>query len=109
MENGNHVSGGVPDALLCVIRMGTDARVLFTFHLSSFTSHLGLVHPLQDVALHQCLPLSSVCCFLFQVVLTFPVMSSCQLVLGRPLDLFPLLGCHSVQRLVHLLSFILAI
>ena len=24
---------------------------------------LGLVHPLQDVALHQCLPLSSVCCF----------------------------------------------
>ena len=28
---------------------------------------------------------------------------------GRPLDLFPLLGCHSVQRLVHLLSFILAI
>ena len=26
--------------------------------------HLGFVHPLQDVALHQCLPLSSVCCFL---------------------------------------------
>ena len=25
--------------------------------------HLGFVHPLQDVALHQCLPLSSVCCF----------------------------------------------
>ena len=24
--------------------------------------HLGFVHPLQDVALHQCLPLSSVCC-----------------------------------------------
>ena len=24
---------------------------------------LGFVHPLQDVALHQCLPLSSVCCF----------------------------------------------
>ena len=36
-------------------------------------------------------------------------MSSCHLLLGRPLDLFPLLGCHSVQRLVHLLSFILAI
>ena len=24
--------------------------------------HLGFVHPLQDVALHQCLPSSSVCC-----------------------------------------------
>ena len=30
-------------------------------HLIS--SHLGFVHPLQDVALHQCLPSSSVCCF----------------------------------------------
>ena len=36
-------------------------------------------------------------------------MSSCHLLLGRPLDLFPLLGCHSVHRLVHLLSFNLAI
>ena len=26
------------------------------------SSRLGFVHPLQDVALHQCLPLSSVCC-----------------------------------------------
>ena len=25
--------------------------------------HVGFVHPLQDVALHQCLPLSSLCCF----------------------------------------------
>ena len=31
--------------------------------LSCFTFHLGFVHPLQDVALHQCLPLSSVCRF----------------------------------------------
>ena len=31
--------------------------------LWNITFHLGLVHPLQDVALHQCLPLSSVCCF----------------------------------------------
>ena len=31
--------------------------------LSCFTFHLGFVHPLQDVALHQCLPLTSVCCF----------------------------------------------
>ena len=36
------------------------------FHLSPFTCHLGFVHPLQDVALHQCLPLSSVA-FLFQL------------------------------------------
>ena len=43
------------------------------------------------------------------MVPSFSVMSSCHLLLGRPLDLFPLLGCHSVQHLVHLLSFILAI
>ena len=36
-------------------------------------------------------------------------MSSCHLLLGRPLDLFPLLGCHAVHRLVHLLSFNLPI
>ena len=36
-------------------------------------------------------------------------MSSCHLLLGRPLDLFPLLGCHSVHRFVHLLSSSLAI
>ena len=72
------------------------------------SSHLGFVHPLQDVALHQCLPSSSVA-FLIQVVPSFSVMSSCHLLLGRPLDLFPLLGCHSVHRLVHLLSFNLAI
>ena len=35
-------------------------------------------------------------------------MSSCHLLLCRSLDLFPLHGCHSVQRLVHLLSSILA-
>ena len=28
-----------------------------------FILHLDFVHPVQDVALHQCLPLSSVCCF----------------------------------------------
>ena len=28
-----------------------------------FTFHLGFVHPLKDVALRQCLPLSSGCCF----------------------------------------------
>ena len=40
------------------------------------------------------------------MVPSFSVMSSCHLLLGRPLDLFPLLGCHSVHRLVHLLSCI---
>ena len=34
-------------------------------------------------------------------------MSSCHILLGRPLDLFVLFDCHSAQRLV-LLSFILA-
>ena len=66
--------------------------------------HLGFVHPLQDV-FH--LRLSAA--FLIQVVPSFSVMSSCHLLLGRPLDLFPLLGCHSVHHLVHLLSFNLAI
>ena len=46
--------------------------------------------------------------FLFQVVPSFLVVSSCHLLLGHPIDLFLLLGCHYVQRLVHLLSFILA-
>ena len=32
-------------------------------------------------------------------------MSSCHLLLGRPHYLFPLFGCHSMQRLVHLVSF----
>ena len=41
--------------------------MLFIYHqvfmqLSHLISHLGFVHPLQDVALHQCLPSSSVCC-----------------------------------------------
>ena len=78
-----------------------------------FTFHLGFVHPLRDVAspipsinAFHCLLSTS---FLFQAVPSFLVMSSCHLLLGRPLDLFPLFGCHSVQRLVHLLSFILAV
>ena len=47
--------------------------------------------------------------FLFQVVPSFFALSFCHFLLGRPLDLFPLLGCHSVQRLVYLLSFTLAV
>ena len=80
------------------------SSIAFCLLLSCFTFHLGFVHPLQDVALLQCLPLSSVWFFLIQVTPSFLAMSSCHLLLGRPLDLFPLLGCHSVQRLVHLLS-----
>ena len=58
--------------------------------LSCFTFHLGFVHPLQDVALHQCLPLSSVCCFpvpgcagstgMFIFYLVIPLISSLYLV-----------------------------
>ena len=96
------------------------SSIVFCLLLSCFTFHLGFVHPLQDVAFHQCLPLSSVCCFpvspftlafvhplldvalpqclpicrlsvafLFHMVPSFLVMSSCHLLLGRPLDLFP--------------------
>ena len=77
--------------------------------LTYFTFLLGFVDPLQDVTLHQCLQSYSVSAFLFQVVPSFLAMSSCHHLLDRPLDLFPLLGCHSVQRLVHLLSFVLAV
>ena len=72
------------------------------------TFHPGFGHPLQDVPLHKCLPLSSACCFPVPggSLLFHFVLPSCA---GHPLDLFSLLDCHSVQRLVHLLSFILAI
>ena len=39
------------------------SSIVLCLLLSCFTFHLGFVYPLQDVALHQCLPLSSVCCF----------------------------------------------
>ena len=76
---------------------------------ADFTFHLGSVHPLQDVSLHQRLPLSSSCCFPVPSGSSFLAVSSCHLLLGCPHDLFPLLGCHSVQHLVYLLSFIFAI
>ena len=37
-------------------------QVTYLYHYFLISSHLGFVHPLQDVALHQCLPSSSVCC-----------------------------------------------
>ena len=61
-------------------------------HTYSCTFRLGFVYPLQDVALHRCLPLSSVCCFPDPGG-SLLVMSSCHLLLDSPLDLFPLLGC----------------
>ena len=84
------------------------SSIVFCLLLSCFIFHLGFVHPLQDVALHQCLPLSSVCWFAVSGS-SLLVMSFCHLLFGHPLDLFPVLGCHSVQRFVHLLSFILAL
>ena len=60
----------------------------FTFAFT-FTFHLGFAHLLQDVAFHQCLPLSSVYCFPVPGGFSF-AMSSCHLLPGHPLDLFPL-------------------
>ena len=52
---------------LVLFRLGngqcTFLRLRQSQHYSPFTFHLCFVHPLQDVALHQCLPLSSGCCF----------------------------------------------
>ena len=70
------------------------SSIVLSLLLSCFTFHPGFVHPLQDVSLHHCLPLSSVSCFPNPGVPSFSVMSPCHLMLGRPLDLFPLLGCH---------------
>ena len=79
-----------------------------SLNISPFTFQLGFVHPPQDVALHQCLPLSSVCCFPDPGGSPFLVMSPCRLLLGRPLDLFPLFVA-TLQRLVHLfLLYVLA-
>ena len=46
--------------------------------------------------------------FLFPDVPSF-TMSSCHLLLGHLLDLFPLPGYHSEQRVAHLLSLILTL
>ena len=76
-----------------------------------FTFHLGFIHPLQDIALYQCLPLSPVCCSPVPGGSLLPcfVVLACHLLLGRPLDIFPPLDHHSVQCLIYLLPFILAV
>ena len=54
----------IPDlTTLTIMSRGGNQDYLSQDNLSPLTFHLGFVHPLQDVALHQCLPLSSVCCF----------------------------------------------
>ena len=76
----------------------------FTFHLSP-----TLCPPTAGCTLHQCLPLCSVYCFPVlggSFLLCYVVLSSSA---WSSLDLFPLFGCHSVQRLDHLLSIVLAI
>ena len=40
-----------------------DHTCTYVQYISSFTFHLGFVHPSLDAALHQCLPLSTFCCF----------------------------------------------
>ena len=84
-------------------------RRCLPYYPSVASLHLGAVHPLQDVALHQGPLLSSAQCCPAPVAPSLFIVSSCRLLLGRPLGLFPLLGCHSVHLLVHLMSFILAI
>ena len=67
--------------------------------------HSGVVHPLQGVALHQCL------------LLFLCLMLSCSRWFSPSLICHPatfsfiffLFGCHSVKRLIYLWSFILAI
>ena len=50
----------------CCVKVHTRAMLFSSFFFSWWNGlhlHLGFVYPLQDVALHQCLPSSSVCCF----------------------------------------------
>ena len=69
-----------------------------------FTFHLGFVHPLQDVALHQCCPLSSVYCFpvpgsslLYYVVLPSSIWSTPR---SLPSPWLPLCAAYS-PAVVH--------
>ena len=53
----------VPTSLRTRNSLGKGSPGLQNVDLLHYHLYLGFVHPLQDVALHQCLPLSSVCCF----------------------------------------------
>ena len=102
----NYLSRIVPEIPCHVAGTLSDQPPATSTVISPFTFHLRFAHPLQDVALHHCLPLSSVCCFPVSGGSPFLALSSCHFLHGRPLDLFPLLGCHSVQRLDHILSLL---
>ena len=69
--------------------------------------HLGFVHPLQDVALHQCLPLSSVCCFPNpggSLLLCYVILPSSAWSSSRPLPLWRIISvwffhtCHAYRH-----------
>ena len=80
------------------------SKLIFSHPYSKFlaTVKVGLAHyyPFRGGGSH--FGLSGA--VLFQVVPSL-ALSSCRLLLGCPPDLFPLLDCSSVQRIVHLLSF----
>ena len=76
--------------------------------------HLGFVHPLQGVALHQCLPSSSVCCFPNpggSLLLCYVILPSCAWSSSRPLPspwltlcaspCPPYIALSTLHRLVH--------
>ena len=70
---------------------------------------LGFVQPLQDVALQQCLPLSSVSCVPVSGSSLLPCYVALPSSAWSSSWSLPSPGCLSVQRLIHLLSFILPI
>ena len=87
--------------------------MLLCYHMCMFMYNVDKRGPVGRLG-HSLKPSSSWLChpsvaFLIQVVPSLSVMSSCHLLLGRPLDLLPLLGCHSAHRFVHLLSSNLAV
>ena len=101
-----------PSPRLCPSTAGCSppsmSSIVLCLLLSCFTFYLGFVHPLQDVALRQCLPLS---CLLLSCSRWFPLSLLCRLaifcLIVFLISSFSLVAI--LQRLVHLLSFILAI
>ena len=88
--------------LSLLVRNLRDTR--FVFHLSPrFYPSTSECSPPSVSSIALCLLLS--CSRWFTPSLLCRLAIFCMVVL---VDLLPLLGCHSVQRLVHLLSFVLA-